>query len=211
MEALRHRRLEPAAVRAALHSLSTVRRRQLARTVPLDAQSPLDLAIFLPCPIRLKTCSASGSGVRRRSSASSFRHRADDDGGRKRFFINISFAACGTFRSGAAKESASSPAACSGMMSGSIISSVLTAGTMTIPTMKTGFRASYAAAIEACASTGAVLAPAGDGRDRLHHRPVPECQLRRGVALAYIIPAVLYYAGLFIQVDSMRRGTAFWA
>ena len=79
--------------------------------------------------------------------------------GAGKFFINLAFALCGTFRGGAAKVGIFASGLL-GMMSGSIVSNVLTAGTMTIPTMKrTGFRASYAGAIEACASTGAVLAP----------------------------------------------------
>ncbi len=78
--------------------------------------------------------------------------------GAGKFFINIAFALCGTFRGGAAKVCIFASGLL-GMMSGSIISNVLTAGTMTIPVMKkSGFRASYAGAIEACASTGAVLA-----------------------------------------------------
>jgi TRAP transporter 4TM/12TM fusion protein len=88
------------------------------------------------------------------------------------------------------------------MMSGSIISNVLTAGTMTIPVMKkSGFRASYAAAIEACASTGAVLAPPVMGATAFVIAQFLNVSYA-DVALAAIIPAVLYYAGLFMQVDS---------
>jgi TRAP transporter 4TM/12TM fusion protein len=87
-------------------------------------------------------------------------------------------------------------------MSGSIISNVLTAGTMTIPTMKkTGFRASYAAAIEACASTGAVLAPPVMGATAFVIAQFLNISYAE-VAAAAIIPAFLYYAGLFMQVDS---------
>ena len=69
--------------------------------------------------------------------------------GAGKFFINIAFALCGTFRGGAAKVCIFASGLL-GMMSGSIISNVLTAGTMTIPVMKkSGFRASYAGAIEA--------------------------------------------------------------
>src|SRR5512134_1367886 len=72
--------------------------------------------------------------------------------GAGRFFINVAFGLCGTFRGGAAKVGIFASALL-GMMSGSVVSNVLTAGTMTIPVMKkTGFRASYAGAIEACAS-----------------------------------------------------------
>jgi TRAP-type uncharacterized transport system fused permease subunit len=79
--------------------------------------------------------------------------------GAGKFFINLSFALCGTFRGGAAKVCIFASGLL-GTVGGSIVSNVLTAGTMTIPVMKkTGFRATYAGAIEACASTGAVLAP----------------------------------------------------
>jgi TRAP transporter 4TM/12TM fusion protein len=121
--------------------------------------------------------------------------------GAGKFFINISFAACGTFRGGAAKVCIFASGLL-GMMSGSIISNVLTAGTMTIPTMKkTGFRASYAAAIEACASTGAVLAPPVMGATAFVIAQFLNVSYAE-VAAAAIIPAVLYYAGLFMQVDS---------
>jgi TRAP transporter 4TM/12TM fusion protein len=121
--------------------------------------------------------------------------------GAGKFFINISFAACGTFRGGAAKVCIFASGLL-GMMSGSIISNVLTAGTMTIPTMKkTGFRASYAAAIEACASTGAVLAPPVMGATAFVIAQFLNISYAE-VAAAAIIPAVLYYAGLFMQVDA---------
>src|SRR6267378_3877370 len=89
-----------------------------------------------------------------------------------------------------------------GMMSGSIISNVLTAGTMTIPVMKkSGFRASYAGAIEACASTGAVLAPPVMGATAFVIAQFLNVSYA-DVAVAAIIPAALYYVGLFMQVDS---------
>jgi TRAP transporter 4TM/12TM fusion protein len=79
---------------------------------------------------------------------------------------------------------------------------VLTAGTMTIPTMKrTGFRASYAGAIEACASTGAVLAPPVMGATAFVMAQFIGSTYAE-VALAAVIPAILYYAGLFMQVDA---------
>ena len=88
------------------------------------------------------------------------------------------------------------------MMSGSIVSNVLTAGTMTIPAMKrTGFRASYAGAIEACASTGAVLAPPVMGATAFVMAQFLGMTYAE-VAVAAIIPAVLYYFGLFMQVDA---------
>ena len=79
---------------------------------------------------------------------------------------------------------------------------MLTAGTMTIPVMKkSGFRASYAGAIEACASTGAVLAPPVMGATAFVIAQFLNVSYAE-VAVAAIIPAALYYVGLFMQVDS---------
>ena len=110
--------------------------------------------------------------------------------GAGQFFINLSFALCGTFRGGAAKV-VHLRLGLLGMMSGSIVSNVLTAGTMTIPVMKkTGFRASYAGAIEACASTGAVLAPPVMGATAFVIAQFLNVTYAE-VALAAVIPAVL--------------------
>lgn len=129
--------------------------------------------------------------------------------GAGRFFINLSFALCGTFRGGAAKVCIFASGLL-GMMSGSVVSNVLTAGTMTIPVMKrTGFRASYAGAIEACASTGAVLAPPVMGATAFVMAQFLNMSYAE-VALAAVIPAALYYFGLFMQVDAYaaRHGLA---
>jgi TRAP transporter 4TM/12TM fusion protein len=121
--------------------------------------------------------------------------------GAGRFFINLAFALCGTFRGGAAKVGIFASGLL-GMMSGSVVSNVLTAGTMTIPTMKrTGFKASYAGAIEACASTGAVLAPPVMGATAFVIAQFLNVSYAE-VALAAAIPAALYYLGLFTQVDA---------
>lgn len=121
--------------------------------------------------------------------------------GAGKFFINLSFALCGTFRGGAAKVCIFASALL-GTVGGSIVSNVLTAGTMTIPVMKkTGFRASYAGAIEACASTGAVLAPPVMGATAFVMAQFMNVSYS-DVALAAAIPAALYYLGLFMQVDS---------
>ena len=129
--------------------------------------------------------------------------------GAGKFFINLAFALCGTFRGGAAKVCIFASGLL-GMMSGSIVSNVLTAGTMTIPVMKkSGFRASYAGAIEACASTGAVLAPPVMGATAFVIAQFLNVSYAE-VAVAAVIPAALYYVGLFMQVDSYaaRHGLA---
>jgi TRAP transporter 4TM/12TM fusion protein len=127
--------------------------------------------------------------------------------GAGKFFINLAFALCGTFRGGAAKVGIFASGLL-GMMSGSVVSNVLTAGTMTIPTMKrTGFTASYAGAIEACASTGAVLAPPVMGATAFVIAQFLNVSYA-DVALAAAIPAALYYLALFMQVDAYaaRKG-----
>jgi TRAP transporter 4TM/12TM fusion protein len=129
--------------------------------------------------------------------------------GAGKFFINLAFALCGTFRGGAAKVGIFASGLL-GMMSGSVVSNVLTAGTMTIPTMKrTGFKASYAGAIEACASTGAVLAPPVMGATAFVIAQFLNISYAE-VALAAVIPAALYYLALFMQVDAYaaRNGLA---
>ena len=121
--------------------------------------------------------------------------------GAGKFFINLAFALCGTFRGGAAKVGIFASGLL-GMMSGSVVSNVLTAGTMTIPTMKrTGFSPSYAGAIEACASTGAVLAPPVMGATAFVIAQFLNISYAE-VALAAIVPAALYYVALFTQVDA---------
>jgi TRAP transporter 4TM/12TM fusion protein len=121
--------------------------------------------------------------------------------GAGKFFINLAFALCGAFRGGAAKVGIFASGLL-GMMSGSVVSNVLTAGTMTIPTMKrTGFKASYAGAIEACASTGAVLAPPVMGATAFVIAQFLNVSYGE-VALAAVIPAALYYLALFMQVDA---------
>jgi TRAP transporter 4TM/12TM fusion protein len=116
------------------------------------------------------------------------------------FFIDFAFALCGRFRGGAAKVAIFSSGLL-GSMSGSVISNVLTTGTMTIPAMKrSGVRPATAGAIEACASTGAVLAPPVMGATAFvmaEFLDVPYAQ----VALAAAVPAVLYFFALFMQID----------
>lgn len=117
------------------------------------------------------------------------------------FFINFAFALCGRYRGGAAKVAIFSSGLL-GSMSGSVISNVVTTGTMTIPAMRrTGFRPATAGAIEACASTGAVLAPPVMGATAFvmaEFLNIPYAE----VALAAAIPAVLYYYALFMQIDA---------
>ncbi|WP_373085504.1 TRAP transporter permease [Sneathiella sp.] len=118
-----------------------------------------------------------------------------------KFFIDLAFALLGHVRGGPAKVAIFS-SGLMGSMSGSVISNVITTGVLTIPAMrKTGFRASYAAGVEACASTGGVLMPPIMGSTAFIMAVflnVPYIT----IAVAAIIPSILYYLALFIQIDA---------
>jgi TRAP transporter 4TM/12TM fusion protein len=122
------------------------------------------------------------------------------------FFNDLALGLVGSFRGGAAKV-AIFASGFMGSMSGSVISNVLTTGAVSIPAMqRTGFSARYAAATEACASTGGVLMPPIMGATAF----VMASFLSRpyfDIALAAAIPSLLFYFGLFVQVDaySARR------
>ncbi|MFC1869214.1 TRAP transporter permease [Thermodesulfobacteriota bacterium] len=117
-----------------------------------------------------------------------------------KFFFTISQGLLGSVRGGPAKVSilASSLFA---TMSGSSVSNVITTGSMTIPVMiNSGYPRHFAAAVESCASTGGLLMPPVMGitafimADFLR---IPYYQ----ICLAAALPIILYYFGLFLQLD----------
>jgi TRAP transporter 4TM/12TM fusion protein len=116
------------------------------------------------------------------------------------FFADLSMAAMGTFRGGAAKIAVVG-SALFGMISGSAVSNVLAVGVVTIPTMvKSGFTPYRAAAIESVGSTGGQLMPPVMGASAFIMAEF--LQVSYGtVCIAAAIPAILYYACLFIHVD----------
>lgn len=117
-----------------------------------------------------------------------------------KFFMDFSLALLGKSRGGAAKVSILSSAFMASL-SGSVVSNIVTTGTLTIPAMiKTGYRPRYAAAIEACASTGGTITPpimgaAGFLIASFLNVPFSE------VMIAAIVPAFLYFLMLFLQTD----------
>jgi TRAP transporter 4TM/12TM fusion protein len=123
------------------------------------------------------------------------------------FFNDIAFALFGRVRGGPAKV-AIVASGLMGSVSGSVVSNVLTTGVVTIPAMKrTGFAPAYAGGVEACASTGGVLMPPIMGATAFvmaSFLGVPYTT----VVLAAIVPSLLYYFGLFVQIDgyAARRG-----
>lgn len=117
------------------------------------------------------------------------------------FFLNLAFALLGRRRGGPAKV-AIFASGLMGSMSGSVITNVLTTGVMTIPAMKrVGFRAAYAGGVEACASTGGVLMPPVMGATAFVMATFLEIGYAE-IVIAAIFPSVLYYLGLFMQIDA---------
>ncbi|MFC1592994.1 TRAP transporter permease, partial [Candidatus Omnitrophota bacterium] len=106
----------------------------------------------------------------------------------------------GTVGGGPAKVAVVS-SALMGMMTGSPTANIITTGSFTIPAMKRlGYPSHYAAAIEACASTGGVLMPPVMGVTAFviaGWLDIPYFH----VAVAATVPSVLYYLSLFVQID----------
>ncbi|MBQ9896520.1 MAG: TRAP transporter fused permease subunit, partial [Synergistaceae bacterium] len=115
------------------------------------------------------------------------------------FFINLANAVAGASAGGPAKVAVISSALC-GMVSGSSVGNTVTTGSITIPMMKrTGYRPEFAGAVEAAASTGGQIMPPIMGAAAFlmaEYMGIPYAQ----VALKAILPAVLYFAGIYIAV-----------
>ena len=115
------------------------------------------------------------------------------------FFINLANAIAGASAGGPAKVAVISSALC-GMVSGSSVGNTVTTGSVTIPMMKrTGYKPEFAGAVEAAASTGGQIMPPIMGAAAFlmaEYMGIPYSQ----VALKAILPAVLYFAGIYIAV-----------
>jgi len=123
------------------------------------------------------------------------------------FFMNLSAALLGHRRGGPAKVAVVGSGLL-GSLSGSVISNILTSAPFSIPTMrKVGYPPSYAAAIEACASTGATLMPPVMGTVAFVMASFLGVQYST-IVVAAIIPALLFYVALLLQVDmfAARKG-----
>jgi TRAP transporter 4TM/12TM fusion protein len=116
------------------------------------------------------------------------------------FLSDFALAVMGRFRGGQAKIAIVS-SSLFGNISGSAVANVVVDGAFTIPMMKkAGYPAPVAAAIEAVASTGGQIMPPVMGAAAFliaEYLAIPYAQ----VALAALVPALLYYIVLFIQVD----------
>ncbi len=115
------------------------------------------------------------------------------------FFINLANSLAGASAGGPAKVAVISSALC-GMVSGSSVGNTVTTGSVTIPMMKkTGYKAEFAGAVEASASTGGQIMPPIMGAAAFlmaEYMGIPYSQ----VALKAILPAILYFTGIYIAV-----------
>ncbi len=115
------------------------------------------------------------------------------------FFIDMANSLVGSASGGTAKVAVVSSALC-GMVSGSSVGNTVTTGSVTIPMMKsTGYKPEFAGAVEAAASTGGQIMPPIMGAAAF--LMAEYMGVRYGnVALWAILPAVLYFTGIFIAV-----------
>ena len=120
--------------------------------------------------------------------------------GAGKFFIDIAYGIAGRFRGSPAKTAVVSSALMS-CVSGSSIANVVTTGTFTIPLMvSSGYKKNSACAIEAVASTGGMIMPPMMGAAAFILAEYVGVSYGE-VCWAAILPAVLYYLGLFLCVD----------
>ena len=115
------------------------------------------------------------------------------------FFIDCANALVGWASGGPAKVAVVSSALC-GMVSGSSVGNTVTTGSVTIPMMKkTGYPPEFAGAVEAASSTGGQIMPPIMGAAAFlmaEYMGLPYAT----VAVKAILPAVLYFTGIFIAV-----------
>ncbi|MGA1286542.1 MAG: TRAP transporter permease [Rubrivivax sp.] len=116
------------------------------------------------------------------------------------FFNDLSLGLMGRFRGGAAKISILA-SSLFGSINGVVVSNILATGVITIPMMKrSGFKPEQAAAIEASASNGGQLMPPVMGAVAFLMADFLQISYA-DVALAALVPSLLYFVALFIQAD----------
>ena len=122
------------------------------------------------------------------------------------FFIQLANSLAGSASGGPAKVAVISSALC-GMVSGSSVGNTVTTGSVTIPMMKkTGYRPEFAGAVEAAASTGGQIMPPVMGAAAflmIDYVGVPYSS----IIVRAILPAALYFMGIFIAVHLEAKRT----
>ena len=115
------------------------------------------------------------------------------------FFIDLANSVAGSASGGPAKVAVISSALC-GMVSGSSVGNTVTTGSVTIPMMKkTGYKGEFAGAVEAASSTGGQIMPPIMGAAAFLMAEYTGVGYGE-IALRAILPALLYFTGIFIAV-----------
>jgi len=116
------------------------------------------------------------------------------------YFINFAFAAAGRTRGGPAKVSIFA-SGLMGMINGTSAGNVVATGSLTIPLMKkVGYHSRTAGAVEAAASTGGQIMPPIMGAGAFIMAEITGIPYTE-IAVAAILPAVLYFVSVFFMVD----------
>ena len=122
--------------------------------------------------------------------------------GATQFFTDLALAAMGHRRGGPAKVAVVA-SSIFGSINGTSVGNIMSTGIVTIPLMKkAGFKAHYAAAIEAVASNGGQFAPPVMGATAFLIAEFLQMNYI-DVVIAAVVPAALYYICLFLQVDAI--------
>ncbi|NDL59956.1 TRAP transporter permease [Phytoactinopolyspora mesophila] len=120
------------------------------------------------------------------------------------FFIDIAYTLTGKYRGGPAKGAVVG-SAMMGSVSGSAIANTVTTGAFTIPMMKkVGYKPHEAGGVEAAASTGGQLLPPIMGAGAFVMAELLGVPYTEIVKIA-IIPAIMYFAVIFLFVDIVAR------
>jgi TRAP transporter 4TM/12TM fusion protein len=119
--------------------------------------------------------------------------------GAGRFFIDLAIALTGHRTGGPAKASVVA-SAFMGTVSGSAVANVVTTGSFTIPMMKRlGYRPRFAAAVEACASSGGQITPPIMGAAAFVMAEFLQISYL-WVIVAAVVPTFLYFATVYFMV-----------
>lgn len=120
--------------------------------------------------------------------------------GAAKFFADLPFALAGHKRGGPAKVAVIMSGSL-GSLHGSAVANVMTTGTFTIPAMlRSGYRREFAGGVEAAAGSGGGILPPVMGAGAFliaEFSGIPYSE----IILVSIIPALMYFAGVYFQVD----------
>jgi len=124
-----------------------------------------------------------------------------------RFFVDLAISLTG-HRTGGPAKAAVVASGMTGTVYGSAVANVVTTGSFTIPLMRNyGYRPRFAAAVEACASSGGQITPPIMGAAAFIMAEFLEAPYSY-VILAAIIPAFLYFVTIYfmVHVEAEKHG-----